>query len=107
MSSQEEIIKRLQEIEINEDVRVIYACESGSRAWGFASEDSDYDVRFIYAHPKDWYLSILDQSDVIETPVVDQLDIQGWDIRKALRLFRKSNPPLLEWLRSRRCANPS
>lgn len=100
MKSHEKIIKKIEEIEKNENVRVIYACESGSRAWGFASEDSDYDVRFLYVHPKDRYLSILDRRDVIETPIVDQLDIQGWDIRKALRLFRKSNPPLLEWLQS-------
>ena len=84
------------------DVRIFYACESGSRAWGFASEDSDYDVRFLYAHRPEWYLSIdvEEKSDVIERPVEDGLDVIGWDLRKALKLFRKSNPPLLEWLRS-------
>lgn len=67
---------------------------------GFPSQDSDYDVRFIYVRPMDWYLSIRDRRDVIERPISDQLDINGWDLRKALQLFRKSNPPLLEWLQS-------
>ena len=92
--------RRLDAIEREEGVRVLFACESGSRAWGFASPDSDYDVRFVYAHPRDWYLSIGDQRDVIERPIVDLYDVSGWDLRKALRLFRKSNPPLLEWLGS-------
>ncbi len=92
--------RRLDAIEHEEGVRVLFACESGSRAWGFASPDSDYDVRFVYAHPRDWYLSIGDQRDVIERPIVDLYDVSGWDLRKALRLFRKSNPPLLEWLGS-------
>ena len=92
--------RRLDAIEREEGVRVLFACESGSRAWGFASPDSDYDVRFVYAHPRDWYLSIGDQRDVIERPLVDLYDVNGWDLRKALRLFRKSNPPMLEWLGS-------
>ncbi|MGQ8870776.1 nucleotidyltransferase domain-containing protein [Paenibacillus sp. TSA_86.1] len=96
----EMIVKQLAQIEQEEQVRIIYACESGSRAWGFPSQDSDYDVRFIYVRPLEWYLSIEDQRDVIERPISDQLDINGWDIRKALKLFRKSNPPLLEWLQS-------
>jgi len=90
----------LGEIEAHETIRIAYACESGSRAWGFPSADSDYDVRFLYVRPVDWYLSIDDQRDVIDRPVQDGLDISGWDIKKALRLFRKSNPPLLEWLGS-------
>jgi hypothetical protein len=94
------ILKKLIEIEKNNDVKVIYACESGSRAWGFASEDSDYDVRFIYVHSKDWYLTIADKRDVIEIPFDGDLDINGWDIRKSLKLLRKSNSPLLEWLSS-------
>jgi predicted nucleotidyltransferase len=92
----------LDEIEVVNEVRVIYACESGSRAWGFASKDSDYDVRFLYAHPAPWYLSVdlEEKRNVIERKMDDVLDVSGWDIRKALRLFRKSNPPLLEWLGS-------
>jgi len=94
---------RLKDLEREEHICVLYACESGSRAWGFASQDSDFDVRFIYAHPTDWYLSVYDGRDVIERPIVDGMDLVGWDIRKALRLFRKSNPPLLEWLDSPIC----
>ncbi|WP_152397487.1 nucleotidyltransferase domain-containing protein [Paenibacillus guangzhouensis] len=94
------ILQELRNIEQEENVRILYACESGSRAWGFPSQDSDYDVRFIYLRPVDWYLSIFDKRDVIERPINDLLDINGWDLRKALNLFRKSNPPLLEWLQS-------
>jgi hypothetical protein len=81
---------------------VLLAVESGSRAWGFASKDSDYDVRFIYIHAREWYLSIDSDArrDVIERPIVDEIDLSGWDIRKALRLFAKANPPLIEWLSS-------
>ena len=77
------------------------AIESGSRAWGFPSKDSDYDVRFIYVHnnPK-WYLSLFKKRDVIELPVGPVLDINGWDLKKALKLLRKSNPALMEWLNS-------
>ena len=97
----EQAIKaNLAEIEARENVRIVYACESGSRAWGFPSSDSDYDVRFIYLHPLEWYLSIVDKRDVIEDPITGQLDVNGWDLRKALQLFRKSNPPLFEWLNS-------
>ena len=101
-SIREEVQTRLREIEDEEGVKVFFACESGSRAWGFPSADSDYDVRFLYAHPRPWYLSIdLERRrDVIERPITDALDISGWDLRKALQLFRKSNPPLLEWLQS-------
>lgn len=96
------ILSQLRKIEQQHNVNILYACESGSRAWGFASTNSDYDVRFIYMHPKDWYLSVdLERRrDVIELPIKDELDINGWDVRKALQLLRKSNPSLLEWLRS-------
>jgi predicted nucleotidyltransferase len=92
--------QELRRIELAHDVRVLYACESGSRAWGFASHDSDYDVRFLYVHARDWYLSVEDRRDVIEEPLREGLDLSGWELRKALRLLRKSNPPLLEWLKS-------
>jgi predicted nucleotidyltransferase len=96
----EKILSSLLQIEIQENLAVFYACESGSRAWGFPSQDSDFDVRFLYVRPMDWYLSIAEKRDVIERPLTDQLDINGWDLKKALGLFRKSNPPLLEWLDS-------
>lgn len=95
-----EIQAKLRELENQHSVRILFACESGSRAWGFPSADSDYDVRFIYAHAADWYLTIDDHKDFIEIPVNEVLDINGWDIRKALRLFRNSNAPLYEWLQS-------
>lgn len=94
------ILAKLKEVEDKEQVRILYAAESGSRGWGFESENSDYDVRFIYVHPLDWYLSIGDKRDVIEYPLSDSLDISGWDIKKALKLFKASNPPLYEWLSS-------
>jgi uncharacterized protein len=99
---EERIKTSLLEIERDEGVRIFYACESGSRAWGFPSADSDYDVRFLYVRPRDWYLSIdiENRRDVIERPITDELDVSGWDIRKALVLLKKSNPPLLEWLGS-------
>jgi predicted nucleotidyltransferase len=98
----EDILARLRDAENSEGIRILYACEAGSRAWGFPSADSDYDVRFVYLHPRDWYLSIdlETKRDVIECPLVSQLDINGWDLRKALRLLRKGNPPLMEWLGS-------
>lgn len=94
------ITSDLDDIERDEGVLVLLAVESGSRAWGFASADSDFDVRFIYIHRPAWYLSIdvEDRPDVIERPLRDVMDLSGWDIRKALQLFRKSNAPLLEWL---------
>jgi predicted nucleotidyltransferase len=102
MSIIDEIKSSLAEIERSENVRIIYACESGSRAWGFPSADSDYDVRFIYVRTHDWYLSIdfERKRDVIERPINGDLDVNGWDLPKALRLLRKSNPALVEWLGS-------
>lgn len=96
----DKILAEIKRIEEQYKVKVCYAVESGSRAWGFPSRNSDYDVRFIYVHKKDWYLSIDQKRDVIELPINELLDINGWELRKALRLFKKSNPPLMEWLHS-------
>ncbi len=95
-----EILRRLHAAEEEHGIRILYACESGSRAWGFASPDSDYDVRFIYARPQDWYLSfdVESKRDVVEYPIVDEIDCSGWDVRKALYLFTRTNGALLEWL---------
>lgn len=81
---------------------MLLAVESGSRAWGFESPNSDFDARFIYVHPRDWYLSVglEEQRDVIEYPIADDIDLNGWDLRKALRLFRNSNPAFVEWIQS-------
>ena len=97
-----DILERIRAAEEEHNVKVIYAIESGSRAWGFASPNSDYDVRFVYVRPKDWYLTIdvEDKRDVIEYPIVDDIDINGWDLRKALKLLWRSNPAIIEWLQS-------
>lgn len=95
-----EIQQRLAAIEAEHGVRILYACESGSRGWGFASPDSDYDVRFLYVHHLPWYLKVSVQRDVIELPISDVLDINGWELRKALGLLKKGNATLIEWLDS-------
>jgi len=92
--------KKLLEIEIEHKVNILYAVESGSRAWGYESVDSDYDIRFIYAHHKNWYLNILPKRDVIEYPIANDFDYSGWDLRKTMFLINKSNPVFFEWLRS-------
>ncbi len=98
---QEETIRsELARLEQAHDIHILYAVESGSRAWGFASTDSDWDVRFLYVHPVDWYLAIDEKRDNLEDMRPGKIDLAGWELRKALRLFRKSNPPLLEWLHS-------
>ena len=94
------IIQKLNEIEKVNKVRVLLAVESGSRAWDFASPDSDYDVRFIYIRERNDYLRLDAISDVIELPISDELDINGWDLPKTLRLLYNSNPTLFEWLSS-------
>lgn len=101
-----QILAGLQDIEAQHGVRVLYACESGSRGWGFASPDSDYDVRFIYVHSLPWYLQVerhdkaLRARDVIELPISGDLDINGWELRKALGLLGNGNATLIEWLDS-------
>lgn len=95
------ILDELKKIEEQEHVKIIMAIESGSRAWGFASPDSDYDVRFIYARKQEDYLKLEGVRDVIEWKLDEVLDINGWDIKKALQLLHKSNPTVFEW-----CASP-
>lgn len=96
----ERVRGQLHDIEQRYNVRVLYACESGSRGWGFASPDSDYDVRFLYVHRPEWYLRVEPQRDVIELPIDDELDVCGWEWRKALGLLKGANPTLIEWLDS-------
>ena len=96
----EQIVRTLTEIESEYGVRILLAVESGSRAWGFASPDSDYDVRFIYVRPRDEYLRLERQRDVIELPISGELDVNGWDLQKTLRLLCRSNPTLFEWFSS-------
>jgi len=97
----QQIIKTLKKLEHEYKVTILYACETGSRAWGFPSPDSDYDIRVIYKHPLDWYLSLSDKKDTIEQMLNNkEFDISGWDIKKSLQLLLKSNPPLLERIQS-------
>ncbi len=96
----DELKKEIAKLEAANDIKILYAVESGSRAWGFASTDSDWDVRYIYIHKLDWYLQIDDKKDSLEIILPNDIDLVGWELKKALRLFRKSNPPLLEWLSS-------
>ena len=95
----EQIIDSLIDMEREKNIRILYACETGSRAWGFPSPDSDYDVRFIYMHERDWYLSLSQRKDTIEY-MEEDLDITGWDLKKCLTLLKKSNVPLIERFQS-------
>lgn len=94
------INKCLNEIERKYEVNILLAVESGSRAWGFASKDSDWDVRFIYAHRAEWYFSIDEQRDVIEEMFDNDIDAAGWDLKKALAQLKRSNPAFIEWVNS-------
>jgi len=94
----EKILEKLKEIEKSKNVEILFAVESGSRAWGFASPDSDYDIRFIYKHKPEYYLSLWEKPDIIEFMTEDDLDGSGWDLRKTVKLLAKSNAPLIEWL---------
>jgi predicted nucleotidyltransferase len=96
----QEIQEQLREIEKRENVCILHAVESGSRAWGFASPDSDYDVRFIYVRPVEEYLRFDEPRDVIEWQLDEVLDINGWDLKKAMKQFARGNATLFEWSNS-------
>ena len=100
MNRDRDIEALLSEVERKHGVRILYACESGSRAWGFASPDSDFDIRFLYARKNSEYLHVFEGGDTIEIPIEDDLDPGGWDVRKAAALLSKSNGALVEWLHS-------
>lgn len=101
------IESRLASIASEQNIKILYACESGSRAWGFPSPNNDYDVRFVYVHPMEWYFRLDEDRDVIDLPLENSpaglLDLDGWDLRKTLRLLSKSNPVIWEWLQSPIC----
>lgn len=98
---EEKINKYLSDLEKEKGIKILLACETGSRAWGFPSPDSDFDIRVIYKHDKDWYVSLTEEKDTIEYFLDNnEIDISGWDVRKSLRLLWKSNPPLLERIQS-------
>jgi predicted nucleotidyltransferase len=94
------ILHLLAQLEKEKGIHIRYACESGSRAWGFPSPDSDYDIRFIYLHPRDWYLAVNEGEDNLRLMHNDLLDGNGWDFRKFLRLMHASNASVFEWLNS-------
>lgn len=94
----QKITHKLKEIELQNNVEILFACESGSRAWGFPSPDSDYDIRFVYKRKKEWYLNLWEQKDTIQFLTSDDLDGSGWDLRKALKLLAKSNASFLGWI---------
>ena len=87
---------KLKEIEKRENIKILHCVESGSHAWGFPSPDSDYDVRFIYVRPMEYYLRLDKTRDVIEWQLDETLDINGWDLQKMLRLLHGSNPTVFE-----------
>lgn len=95
-----EIDRRLRAVEHEDEVRIPWAIESGSRAWGFPSPDSDYDCRFLFVRPRDRYISLWPERDVIETPLDKTFDVNGWDLAKSVRLIAKGNATAIEWLRS-------
>lgn len=98
------IIHAIKQVCQTRQITCLHAIESGSRAWGFASPDSDYDVRLLYCQQPDWYLNLFDGKDTFEFIQNDLLavpfDIGGWDIKKALQLLYKSNAVIFEWLHS-------
>lgn len=97
---EELVLLKIKEIEKKENIKILHVIESGSRAWGFASPDSDYDVRFIYIRNSDFYLSLRKTKDFIDWELNEVLDINGWDLKKALQHFHKSNATLFEWSNS-------
>ena len=100
MDTEKYIHQCLRQIENDNDVRILLAVESGSRAWGFASKDSDWDVRYVYVHRPEWYFHIEEQRDVIENLFENDIDAVGWDLKKTLGQLKRSNPALMEWIKS-------
>lgn len=92
--------QKLKEIEREYGIRVLYAAESGSRAWGTHSETSDFDVRFIYIRPREDYLRLEKVRDVLEFPIEDDWDMSGWDLFKTLQLLHSANSQIYEWFAS-------
>ncbi len=91
----------LKKLEKEKNIKILWACETGSRAWGFPSTDSDYDIRLIYVHKSNWYLSLNNPKDSLELMLDNnEIDITGWELKKSLLLLNKSNAPLLERIQS-------
>jgi uncharacterized protein len=94
------IVQALREQAEANRIRVLCAAESGSRAWGFASPNSDFDVRFLYVNDLAWYLRLGKSADTCNRMLPNDIDLSGWELRKALRLMRRYNGALFEWLNS-------
>jgi predicted nucleotidyltransferase len=94
------ILKRLRAIEVEYGLTVLFACEAGSRIWGTHHDDSDYDVRFLYIYPLERYLELDEPNDSIEDKEGLKIECNGWELGKALRLLRKQNPSIIEWIHS-------
>ncbi|MCM3160125.1 nucleotidyltransferase domain-containing protein [Metabacillus litoralis] len=94
------ILETLKKIEKEQNITILYACESGSRAWNMNTSFSDFDVRFIYKREMNWYLQLIEGKNTFEYSTKDNEEYVGWDIKKALQLLLKSNPTLLEWIYS-------
>lgn len=97
---EKDIVAALHDLELKEEIHILYASEVGSRAWGYASKSSDYDVRFIFVHPPERYLAIDSPIEDLSFVTEHPLDLKGWELRKTLRLLRKSNPSFFEALHS-------
>ena len=98
---QQKILEFIEKTEREKGIKVLLACETGSRAWGFPSPDSDYDIRLLYVHPRDWYLSVNNPTDAIDIMAENnELDLSGWELKKSLILLKKSNAALLERIQS-------
>lgn len=100
MYKKETITDELERIQSEEGFKILFACEAGSRVWGFSSPNSDFDVRFVYLRPVGDYLRLEERRDVYERVLYDEIDVVGWDLTKFLRLLRGSNPSTIEWLSS-------
>lgn len=97
------ILQRLEDFSREQGFRILFACETGSRGWGFASPDSDFDIRFIYVHERDAYLRLTPPPDtfsLMEERDGEVLDFNAWDLRKVLQHTRRSNATVFEWLQS-------
>lgn len=92
--------EKLRQLEAEYGIRILYAVESGSRAWGTHAPHSDFDVRFIYIRPRVDYLRLEQTRDVLEFPIEEDWDMCGWDLTKLLQLLHNANTQIYEWFAS-------
>lgn len=95
----EKILTLLHDLEKKHNIRILMAVSYGSRSFGYASAESDWDVRFIYVHRPEWYFSITKTEDTVKLMLDDEdIDMEGYDLKKALALLAKTNPNESDWL---------